>query len=380
MKKLIQILFILTVFFISSHSFAATPIDWNINAATNIDTRIDAKNNPALNKKVYGAMNYTLYQQRKFTRNTQCWAYDLDLTCASAFNNRGGMQRAGTLITPRHVILAAHFPYTVGDSVYFITKDNQTIRRKVIAELTTDISYYPDIQLVTLDSGVPSNITPCLFLPSNFGTYLKNNGKGLPSLYFDQDENALVADIQMINSGGSFVQQMPTALNRKVFFEEVITGDSGDPVFLILNNKLVLLNCFTFSSGGTALTYFANLVSGGTFPEQSLDDMIATVDAKVGANTGHKVKFFDFTAPLTDIVNVGYPILAKVNVNAKILNVDFSDYQNDTRLQIFNLLGNEITTQTINNSNFSYQLPSSGVFIITISNGHNTKSYKVLSQ
>ncbi len=44
-----------------------------------------------------------------FIRNTNCWAVDLDLTCCGPWNSYLGKKMAGTLISPRHVLFAAHY-------------------------------------------------------------------------------------------------------------------------------------------------------------------------------------------------------------------------------------------------------------------------------
>ena len=350
--------------------------DFNANATLNIDLRIATKHDPAVNKKTFGTMSYVLYQQRKFTRNVNCWAYDLDLTCASPFNSRGGNQRAGTLVTPRHIMLAEHFPYTVGDSVFFITKDNQTIRRKVIGE---SFNVSADIQLVTIDKDVPTTITPALFLPSDYGKYLANNGKGLPTLYFDQEENALVAEVGLINSSGWFYQQTPTNANRIALYEELILGDSGDPCFLVLSGKLILLNTITGGGPGSgpSLTYYANLPDGGSAPNISLNDLIKLSDAKGSVNTDYKVKYFDFTG--TSAVDQTSKPKDLVISMPKSIRIVLAEFNTPTEMQIRDLSGRLIKQQTIVN-HFEYNVLQEGVYFVTLKTLNIKKTFKVIVQ
>ncbi len=384
MKLLHKIFIILTFSILSLFSFAVKPTVFDLDAAANIDTRIATKN-AAANKPIFSVQNHT---SGIYTRNLDCWASDLDLTCVSPWNSKGIYLRAGTLVTPRHCILAAHFQIQKGDSIRFVTKDNVTVRRKVIAHLinnvnnaTTGNTYMPDMEIITLDSDVPSSITPCQFLPSNWKTYISNNGYKIPVLYTDQQEKALVSEIDYIDYTKLFRSLVPTLPNRLALNEAVVSGDSGNPEFLILNGKLVIIGCITWSdNSGNALTYYANLPDGGIFPELSINDLIVKTDALAGINTGYKITMFDFAAPNTAIVEeFESTISSKVFAIGRTLKVELNDINNKTQVQISDLLGKVIVEQKIGNTNFNYELPSNGVYIVTITNGTNRKSYKIIS-
>lgn len=93
---------------------AVDQININTNASQNVDLRI-ANKYGAVNKSIYSVQDHT---NHIFTRSIDCWAADLDLTCMSPSNSQAGNLRAGTLITPRHCILAAHFTLTVNYLIY----------------------------------------------------------------------------------------------------------------------------------------------------------------------------------------------------------------------------------------------------------------------
>ena len=353
-------------------------IDFNTNAAQNIDTRIATKH-AATNKAIYSLQNHT---NGIYTRNADCWAADLDLTCASPWNSRGGNKQAGTLITPRHCILVAHYNLKAGDSIRFVTKDNITIRRKIIAhKVNTDFyTNLPDLEIITLDSDVPSSIKPCEFLPANYKTYITNDGDGLPVLYTDQEEKALVADIWSINNNKFFDLQVPVSSNRSALNESVITGDSGNPIFLILNGKPVIIGCFTWGEvgSGNSLTHYSNLADGGAQPAQNINDLIKATDAIAGINTGYKISFFDFTA--TSINNQPEDTNIKLFVNNQTLQVDLKENNKNAHIIVYDGLGKIITNQFITKNSFNFELSKTGMYLVRVQNGMCQRAYKIFVQ
>jgi len=373
-----KILFILSFLIFSFYSFAYTPIDFNNNAAQNIDARITSKH-ATVNKPIFSLQDHT---NGIYTRNPNCWASDLDLTCLSPWNLSSVNLRAGTLITPRHCILAAHFILRAGDSIRFVTKDNVTIRRKIIAhKVNTDWNAYkPDIEIITLDSDVPNTITPCQFLPSNYVNYIANDGKGLPVLYTDQEEKALALEVMNINLDKRFELQGSNVPNRTALSETVISGDSGNPIFLVLNDKLVVFGFFTYGGfgSGNALTHYANLPNGGTQPEQNLNDLIVAADASVGINTGYKITMFDFLS--TAIVPLKSMDFAQIQVVNHILSVKFKEITSNSSVRIFMANGIEISHKNQVSQNISCILPTNGIYFINVIQGEKFKTYKIIVQ
>ena len=231
-----------------------------------------------------------------YTRSTTCWAKDIDLTCCSPWNSFGGdgagggpNQRAGTLISPRHVIFASHYLVPGSNTIRFITMDNTVITRTItsVVDLEGNASglYMPDIAIGVLDTDVPIGITYATILaepwdktlrgllqlpavvPPITGKIWKYDSMNIPVLYLDQEEKALVSEISKITDMRN--PSMDAALHwaaieyktsssavRQLFFENVISGDSGNPAFLIIRNKPVLLSVWT--SGGAGAGSFVN--------------------------------------------------------------------------------------------------------------------------
>jgi hypothetical protein len=194
-----------------------------------------------------------------YVRNPSCWAADIDLTCVSPWNSTGANTRAGVLVSPRHVLFAAHYPIAAGAIIRFVTANNAVVTRTVTATLTFPgySPYHPDFALGVLDSDVPASIGFAKVLPANYATKFPGAaawGK-VASVCFDQEEKALVQDWAgkyIANTGLDYCAfNAPTDAKRAEFFENKISGDSGNPAFLIVNGELVFLTALTFGGAGS---------------------------------------------------------------------------------------------------------------------------------
>lgn len=355
--------------------------NFNANATYNIDLRIANKHDSTINLKIFASQDHA---KGVFVRNPNCWASTIDLTCISPSHGAPpSYQCAGTLITPRHVLLAAHLAIKVGDSIRFVTKDNQTVTRKVILDsYTTDWSLtWPDVLVLLLDKDVPASITPCQFLPSNYALYLANDGRGLPVIYTDQEEKAIVSDLWQITSTNvkadlpGFNLSIPKASNRSALYEPIIGGDSGNPAFLVLNGQLVLLGVFTYSGGGSSLSYIANLPPTGDWMCRSLNESIQSVDSRAGVTTGHKIKLFDFG--ITSNIHKPTKSINQIFVINNILNLKLFENQSAT-IEVFDVFGRQITKRVTSGSDFSYILPLKGVYFVSVLKDKSRDTFKVI--
>jgi hypothetical protein len=177
-----------------------------------------------------------------YTRNTDCWAADIDLTPISPWNSGHAELRAGTLVSPRHIIFANHYPIDVSATVRFVAADNTVANRTMTARQRVGTT---DIMVGVLSSDVPASIGFAKVLPSDWTDYLPSLGYDVPVLVTDQQEKALVFDWAACDaSDGDEGLQLRTPFDatRLGFREAIVDGDSGNPVCLIVDDELVLLS------------------------------------------------------------------------------------------------------------------------------------------
>jgi len=194
---------------------------------------------------------------------------DIDWSGASPWNSNGGYNFAGTLITPRHIIFANHYQMGTGHTVLFVAPDNSIVTRTLTAKQSIAGT---DITVGILDSDVPASIAHYPILStSTLEAYVRDgvdeSSFDLPIVAFDQDDHVVIKAIQ--KSGlysSSRIMHMPfSSGNRLDFNETLIDGDSGNPMFLILGNKPVLLSSHYYSYWGPNYSYYRDEI------EQAID-------------------------------------------------------------------------------------------------------------
>jgi hypothetical protein len=210
-----------------------------------------------------------------FTRNPNFWGADIiaSLTCASPSNSATDHLEAVTAITRRHLLCIKHGAGYPADSstVRFVTTDNTIVSRTILQH----VELSDDMAVMLIDSDLPASITPCKVVADDIITYL-NSCVNIPLLKLDQEEKGLVVDMKNIYDGG-ITLGTPCTAKRREFYEDAVAGDSGNPMFGIINGEFVLF----------AVTNIDGPSPAGL--NDAINTAIGDVDALGAVTTGYTV-------------------------------------------------------------------------------------------
>jgi len=233
--------------------------------------------NPATDRDVYTTRDPYFNGIGNFVRNSSCWLNGIsNISCFSPAQLSGAnwWQRAGTLISPRHVLFVTHFTPSIlpngGTPIIFVDDNNNVVRRNIIKYESNSTA---DMAVGLLNSDMPSNIKVAKVLPQNYATYINitsaNSGRTL-MVALDQEQKALVKEA----AGVTTVTFSPGVIRRFLnipnlesdhpwysFTEIVVAGDSGQPLFYIIDNELVLLSVWSTATTGPAIPEYYHFLN-----------------------------------------------------------------------------------------------------------------------
>jgi hypothetical protein len=199
-----------------------------------------------------------------WTRNPNHFLKNFDLSGFAVYVDIGSSsektKKSAALISNKHVLLAKH---VTGDNppsfnIKFVNNSNEVFTYSVDACIHLDFS---DMMIGVLDRVIDPSLCFYKVLRSNFDSYYNliidsiGSGSKLPVIFVDQDKNLSVGDAVFtkaalpVNAGNpttyplGYVWQINVSNNnlKYSYSEYVISGDSGNPIFCILNNELILL-------------------------------------------------------------------------------------------------------------------------------------------
>lgn len=272
---------------------------------------------------------------KTFTRNEGFWGVGLDgLSAISPNNSRNQNRRAGTAITKRHIVCAAHYPLSVGDTVDFVgDASGATVAatRTIVQAKTHSLyrgqsgGYCYDVQVCLLDSDLPAGIDFIEVMPSNSSSYTGEYAwVGTQGCAFDQEQKGLSTLHGVLSEGVYYGNtladhwfnhlsppSMLAGLNYNpallgysspsdnfspelalqtdehyTFAEKIVTGDSGAPHCFVLGSKLVLIG---LNTGPLFGLYLPNRIA-------DINQLILDVDTLQNDLTGYTVTEADLSA------------------------------------------------------------------------------------
>jgi hypothetical protein len=270
-------------------------------ATAEVNSRISGKT-AANSLRIYN--NYaTNGASLVFERNPNCWINSIaNKSCISPWNSYERSRRAGTLITPRHVIFCAHYDFFVPANykIYFVTDAGAVVERTILRtkrhpNYGSPFAFNNDIVIGVLDEDVPSTIQCVKFFPNDWNDYLIQNVR-TPSLRLNQHEEALAGDFFV----GSIAQEtayhlVPTEQDRLNFYLSLAAptqtglygGDSGNGGFLVINSQLVLTNVWTYGGAGAGTSV--------TNEKSFINTMIGQLDSEVSTISGYAIQELDLS-------------------------------------------------------------------------------------
>jgi hypothetical protein len=222
-------------------------------------------------------------------RNAASWVRAFNWTgVAAGINGLGGVG-GGTLITRKHVLFAQHVPYPERPfDIFFVNKDSRTFACKVTAIQQVAGT---DIAIGTLDRDADPSLNVYRVLPDNWLQYIANKAESynvmgmtgtsyalvLPVLYVNQDKKVSTADVFGIMAGAARVG-VPAFEPARSFGEGVRGGDSGNPIFAMLGDELVLLGAWQQGKSGDQIGAFPWLAAQKPAIEKIIGQKLLVAD------------------------------------------------------------------------------------------------------
>lgn len=182
---------------------------------------------------------FKYYQAKAPSKWLNNWAANLDLTGVS-WNDT----RTATLISPSHVVMAAHYMRTPDVPVMFHDKSGKPYERYITAVRKLNTG---DIAVARLNLPLPPEVKWYRMASAGDATI------GRAVITSDQTNTLSVHRIAGINGGVIFLDHIP-GLNP-LYQRKLVIGDSGHPTFLLKNGQLVLLETHTTGGPGAGPFY-----------------------------------------------------------------------------------------------------------------------------
>jgi hypothetical protein len=162
---------------------------------------------------------------------------------------------AGTLVTSQHVVFASHFQRPLNYPIVFHDRDGNPVTRTIasLRSVPNIFSYTPDITIAKLSSPVPDSVFSYPVLKPYLLTKMNTDLSGAPYLVSDKLRNIFVHKVSFMNTNsinGTKDTSLPDFMSHIL-----VSGDSGNPAFIIVEGMPVLMSTHTFAGYGGGPSY-----------------------------------------------------------------------------------------------------------------------------
>ncbi len=163
------------------------------------------------------------------------WTRKFDASGIS-FNNK----RTCTLVTRQHVVMANHYQRKIPSSVVFHDRNGKRLERVLVAARRV----HGDCAVGLLNEPVPAGYKAYPLLAPNEG--LEERIKGEFVLVTDQKKRVFVHEVRGVSKEMIFLTY--DAKKKLGYGKMLVSGDSGNPSFIMVNGEPVLIE--THHTGG----------------------------------------------------------------------------------------------------------------------------------
>lgn len=194
------------------------------------------------------------------------WTRKLD-TSGISFDSK----KTCTLITRRHVLMARHYQRPVLAPVIFHDRSGKRIARHLVAVKPGSGDYAVGL----LNEPLPNNYKayPLPTHSANLAEKLTNRSVVLT----DQNRRLFIHQIAAISGGHIRFKQNPT--QQKGYRKNLVSGDSGNPSFIIIRGQPVLIETHTTGGPGAGPFY------GDATVQAEISQLVNAMDSNYSIRT-----------------------------------------------------------------------------------------------
>ncbi len=183
---------------------------------------------------------FTYYEPKGKSKWKRNWTHVLDMTGVS-WND----SRTATLIDDQYVVMAAHYTRPMDVPVMFHDRNGNPVERYITA--VQSLAPMADVAVGKLNLPVPGEIKRYQFAP------MAEVKPGRAVLVTDQTKTISVHQVQALN--GNMVSLAFIPKIDPIYRRNLITGDSGNPTFIISGNDVKLLETHYYGGPGSGPCY-----------------------------------------------------------------------------------------------------------------------------